>query len=72
MKYTGIVFGTIGLIFTAYRIYDENSSAKTIPVKPATAETPTATPTATSTTQAPVQNANLQTKANPDLQEKKQ
>lgn len=59
IKFSTIIFGAIGLIFTAYRIFNEGTNKKTIPA-PVNAAAPDT-----------MQDANLQTQALPSLQEKK-
>lgn len=70
IKYTGILLGAIGLIFTAYRIHDENSSKKTIPAA-IKASTPTKASAPAIASAARNANSNLPTQAIADLQEKK-
>lgn len=45
IKYSGTVFGVIGLIFTAYRIHDEHFRNITIPIPANRAPTPSPKPT---------------------------
>lgn len=59
IKYFGLLFGAIGLIFTAYRIFDEKLSKK-----PIQALTKVSVPTI-------AQKANLPTQASADLNERK-